>query len=95
MLQLGTYYEQVEPNVEEMIRLYTLTYENGNKEGAFALANYYTKMNNEEQMIKYLTICANRFDDRDAIYNLILHYQKKDDIIKKKIILNTINIKYR
>ena len=81
MLQLGTYYEQVEPNVEDMIRLYTLAYENGNKEGVFALANYYTKMNNEEQMIKYLLIGANRFEDRDAIYNLIVHYQKKQEKI--------------
>jgi len=81
MLQLGTFYEQVEPNVDEMIRLYTLTYENGNKEGAFALANYYTRMKNDEQMIKYLTIGANRFDDRDSIYNLIVHYQKKQEKI--------------
>jgi tetratricopeptide (TPR) repeat protein len=81
MLQLGTYYEQVEPNVDEMIRLYTLTYENGDKEGTFALANYYTKIQNDEQMIKYLTIGANRFNDRDSIYNLIVYYQKKHDKI--------------
>jgi tetratricopeptide (TPR) repeat protein len=79
MLQLGTYYEQVEPNVDEMIRLYTLTYENGNKEGAFQLASYYTKMKNESEMIKYLVIGAERFNDRDAIYNLIIHYLTKED----------------
>jgi len=79
MLQLGTYYEQVEPNVDEMIRLYTLTYENGDKEGAFQLASYYTKMKNEPEMIKYLVIGAERFNDRDAIYNLIIHYLTKED----------------
>jgi tetratricopeptide (TPR) repeat protein len=79
MIQLAKYYEQVEPNVAEMIRLYTLAYENGNKQGAFQLATYYTKVKNEAEMIKYLVIGSERFNDRDSIYNLIIHYFKKED----------------
>lgn len=79
MIQFGKYYEQVEPNVEEMVRLYTLAYENGNKEGAFQLASYYTLVKNEPEMIKYLVIGAERFNDRDAIYNLIIHFLGKED----------------
>jgi tetratricopeptide (TPR) repeat protein len=79
MIQFGKYYEQVEPNVEEMVRLYTLAYENGNKEGAFELAAYYTKIKNEPEMIKYLEIGAERFNDHNAIYNLIIHFLGKED----------------
>jgi hypothetical protein len=79
MLHLARYYEQIEFNLEEVIRLNTLAYENGDRDGAYALASYYKHVNNVPNIIKYLTIGAERFGDEEAIYDLILYYSNIKD----------------
>jgi len=79
MIQLGRFYELVEINPEEMSRLYNLAIENNDKDGAYAFAVYYKKINNEAKMIEYLIVGAERFNDPTSIYNLITYYLEKLD----------------
>lgn len=74
MITLGNFYQKVEINLSEMIRLYTLAYENGNKVGVISLVNYYKSINNIPNAIKYLNICIERFDDTESMEQMIRYY---------------------
>jgi tetratricopeptide (TPR) repeat protein len=74
MLHFARYYEQIEYNKDEIIRLYTLAYKNGNREGAYSLALYFKYLNDTPNVLKYLRIGAERFDDEEAMYDLVVYY---------------------
>lgn len=78
MIHLGKFYECIEFNIHEMIRLYTLAYENGNKNGALLLVDYYKLKNDIPNTIKYLNIRIDRFDDIKSMEEIIIYYTCMD-----------------
>ena len=79
MLHFARYYEQVEENDDEVIRLYNLALENGSKDGAYMLGQFYKIKNDIPNACKYFDIGIERFKDEDSIYILIMHYQSIND----------------
>jgi hypothetical protein len=81
MLHFARYYEQIEYNRDEVIRLYTHAYEQGNRDGAYSLVLFFKQLNDIPNTLKYLTIGAERFSDEDAMYDLVLYYTSiKDEL---------------
>jgi TPR repeat protein len=61
MLHFARYYEQIEYNREEIIRLYTLAYEHGHRDGAYSLALFFKHLNDTPNVLKYLIIVYHLF----------------------------------
>jgi hypothetical protein len=79
MLHFARYYEQIEYNRDEIIRLYTLAYENGHRDGAYSLALFFKHLNDTPNVLKYLIIGVERFDDEEAMYDLVAYYTSIKD----------------
>lgn len=79
MLYFARYYEQIEYNRDELIRLYTLAYEHGHRDGAYSLALFFKHLNDTPNVLKYLVIGAERFDDEEAMHDLIDYYTRIKD----------------
>lgn len=79
MMYLGKYYLQVENNQLEFIRLSKMGLEHGIKDAPVALAEYYYSINDIDNMVKYLKISVDNFNDDESIYNLIMHYHHEND----------------
>jgi tetratricopeptide (TPR) repeat protein len=79
MVHLARFYDQIEHDLNEMIRLYTLAYENGNKDGAFGLVDYYKSTHDIANVLKYLNIGVDQFNDQESIYDLVMYYQSIND----------------
>jgi len=79
MTQMARYYEQFEHNNNEMIRLYELAIQHGDKNGAIALGDYYKSKNDIPNVLKYLNICINQFNDHESIYDIIMYYNSIND----------------
>jgi hypothetical protein len=79
MLHFARYYEQIEYNRDEVIRLNTLAYENGDRDGAYSLALFFKQLNDTPNILKYLIIGAEDFDDEEAMSDLIVYYTSIND----------------
>ena len=79
ILCLGNYYLRVENNSTEFIRLYNMGLEHQMKDAPIALAEYYHSIDDIPNMVKYLKISVDEFNDSASIYNLIMHYNHEND----------------
>jgi hypothetical protein len=79
MLYLAKYFRYFEYNIDEMLRLYNLAIENGSNEGAYSLSEYYKTINDSENVIKYLNISINNFNDQESMIDIINYYSDKND----------------
>jgi len=74
MVQLARYYTQIEPNKEEVIRLYNLAIDNDSGNGAHELAEYYKLNGDITNYIKYLDVSIDKFNNEESIIELISYY---------------------
>lgn len=74
MVQLARYYTQIEPNEEEVIRLYNLAIENDDGNGAHELAEYYKSKDDITNFIKYSNISIDQFNNEESTIPIISYY---------------------
>jgi hypothetical protein len=79
MIQLGKYYEKIEINVDEMIRLYELALHYNNEIGVIALVDYYKLNNDIPNVLKYLNIYVDKYNDKQSMHDLIIYYHSIND----------------
>lgn len=79
MIHLGKYYEKIEINVGEMIRLYELAIYYNDEIGVIALVDYYKLKNDTQNILKYLNIYVDKFNDKQSIHDLIIYYHSTND----------------